>query len=43
MPKAIPTRTFLLRPTTVAKKGEAIEVTAEELKKFKTDLLPLKK
>lgn len=43
MPKAIPTRTFLLRKDAVAKKGEAIEVTAEELKKFKKDLLPLKK
>lgn len=41
--KAVPKRTFLLRKNVVATKGIAIEVTNEELKKFKNDLLPLKK
>jgi hypothetical protein len=43
MPKAIPKRSFLLRKDVVAKKGISIEVTADELKKFQKDLLPLKK
>lgn len=43
MPKAISKRNFLIRKDLVAKKGQSIEVTAEELKKFKNDLIPLKK
>jgi hypothetical protein len=43
MPKAIPKRTFLLKKDVVAHKGVALEVTAEELKKFKSDLIQLKK
>lgn len=43
MPKAIPKRTFLLNKSTVAHKGVAIEVSAEELRKFKKDLIALKK
>lgn len=43
MPKAVPKRTFLLRKNTVAHKGVAIEVTNEELKHFKNDLLAVKK
>ena len=43
MPKAIPKRTFLLKKDTVAHKGIAIEVSNDELKKFKKDLLPIKK
>lgn len=47
MPKAIPKRTFLLRnennKSVIAKKGEAIQVSSEELKKFKSDLIELKK
>jgi hypothetical protein len=43
MPKAVPKRTFLLRKDTVATKGVALEVTSDELKKFKKDLLPINK
>lgn len=43
MPKAIPKRNFLLRKDLIAKKGQSLEVTPEELKKFKNDLIPLKK
>jgi hypothetical protein len=43
MPKAIPKRTFLLKKDVIAHKGVALEVTAEELKKFKSDLIQLKK
>lgn len=45
--KAIAKRTFLLRnengKSIIAHKGEAIQVTSEELKKFKRDLIELKK
>lgn len=43
MPKAIAKRSFLVRKDLVAKKGQSVEVTAEELKKFKNDLIPIKK
>lgn len=43
MPKAIPKRTFLLRKDTIAHKGVALEVSQEELRKFKQDLIALKK
>jgi hypothetical protein len=47
MPKAISKITFLLRKenknVVVAKKGEAVTVTSDELKKFSNDLIELKK
>ena len=47
MPKVIAKRTFLLKSEngkdTIAKKGEAITVTNEEFKKFKSDFIELKK
>jgi len=47
MPKAISKRTFLLKRENgkdiIAKKGEAITVTVEDLKKFKSDFIELKK
>jgi hypothetical protein len=47
MPKVISKRTFLLKSENgkdiIAKKGEAITVTPEEFKKFKSDFIELKK
>lgn len=47
MPKVISKRTFLLKhengKDVIAKKGEAIVVSAEEFKKFKNDFIELKK
>jgi hypothetical protein len=47
MIKAVPKRTFLLRRENnvdvIAKRGEFIMITAEELKKFKVDFIVLKK
>jgi|DEB19_MinimDraft_3_1074340.scaffolds.fasta_scaffold05509_5 hypothetical protein len=47
MIRAIAKRNFLLRRELgvdiVAKRGEAIMVSSEELRKFKADLIPLKK
>lgn len=43
MLKAIPKRTFLIRKDVIAHKGIAIEVTAQELKRFKSDLIQIKK
>jgi hypothetical protein len=47
MIKAVPKRTFLLRRENgvdvIARRGEFIMVTPEELKKFKVDFIVLKK
>ena len=47
MPRVIAKRNFLLRTegqkSIVTKKGEAIQVTPEEFKKFRSDFIELKK
>jgi len=47
MPKAIAKRNFLLKvenkKSVIAHKGQAVQVTEAELKKFKSDLIELKK
>lgn len=47
MPKVIAKRSFLVKHSSgkdlIAKKGEALQVTDEDFKKFKKDFIELKK